>query len=517
MTSSTTSRLAEIAKRMQMTPGVHVAPLVPSYKSDPVAWIRDKKPKIDSKGFGGIIPFVLWPYQRDIVRYLWGGGTYFIKKDRQMGFTTTLLAGAVPHKLLYGMEVQGVPCHFHILADTGDKALDLLRMTKVALYTAQLDNEERELLRGIDPLKAAKTIRYGLHSYVRCHATTGRSVRGYSGNGVLVEEAAFIEDLPDVWKAVSAMVSGLEVMPVQPSVWLVSSPNGPSYHEELCENAEQWNAKYIPYDFSQVPGRDAAWEAAERARLGDDIFEEEHGLLVVDSDAPLFDENSVRMHGATATPIPGVPQPGRRYQKGLDVSGSAGTTVFLVTDVTDRPAQVAYVEIVRGSFEEKRKRIVELDRRWPGPLFADGTWDPSFVGSLNGQVARLMAIRFTGGNVIGKSHDAQEQLRWTQYPRRKLQSGAKKLLERGVVVIHEERDDKHWRGKVWKAVLSARAHGKGETPGRVKNRGRFPDVLDALMLSLIPLMPRRAEGDDADRGRRAVPVPSNRDTGRKKW
>jgi hypothetical protein len=505
------ARLAEIAKRMQHAQGVHVGPLEPSYRTDPVAWIADKQPCIDSKGTGGVVPFKLWPYQKDVVRYFWEGGTYFIKKDRQMGFTTTLLAGALPHKLLYAMAVQGIPCHFHIIADTGEKALDLLRMTKLSLYTAKLDDEERELLRGIDPLKESPTIRYGLHSYVRCHATTGRSVRGYSGNGVLIEEAAFIDTLPDVWKSTSAMVSDLGDVEVRPSVWVVSSPNGPSYHEELCENAAQWDATFLPYDFRQVPGRDDAWEARERARLGDDIFDEEHGLRVVDSDEPLFNVEVMRRYAAAAKPLPQGPQPGRRYVKGLDVSGSAGVTVFVVTDVTERPAQPVFVRQITGSFEEKRKEIQRLDAQWPGELYADGTWDPSFVGSLNGLVSRLRPVRFTGGNDVGNSHDTQEHLRWLQYPRRRMQSGAKKLLGNGTVVVFEGMNT-----KLWEALKTARSHGKGETPGRVKNRGRHPDVLDGFMLSLIPMIPRR-ETDESGKGSRAVPIKSNRDPKRKKW
>jgi len=514
--SSNVNRLADIAKRMQHSGGVHVGPLEPSYRTDPIAWIRDKQPKIDSKGFGGVIPFKLWPYQKDVIRYFWRGGTYFIKKDRQMGFTTTLLAGALPHKLLYAMDVQGMPCHFHILADTGDKALDLLRMTKMALYTAKLDREEQSLLKGIDPQMANPTIRYGLHSYARCHATTGKSVRGYSGNGVLIEEAAFIENLCDVWKSTVAMVAALEAMPVEPSVWAVSSPNGPSYHEELCENASQWNATYLPYDYRQVPGRDDAWEEKERARLGDDIFEEEHGLMVVDSDDPLFNVDALYRFGAAHKELPSEAIPGHRYSKGLDVSGTSGVTFFLVTDITSVPAQPVYAKAIVGSFEEKREAVAREDARWQGPLHADGTWDPSFVGGLVGRVKQLRAVRFTGGADIGNSHDTQEHLRWLQYPRRRLQSGARKLLGNGTVVLHKHDEERDWRGKVWKAVVTARSHGKGETPGKVKRRGRYPDVLDALMLSLIPLIPKR---DQADGGREqyVTPIRSTRDPKRKKW
>jgi hypothetical protein len=515
--ASSAGRLAEIARRMQNTGGVH-QPVLPGYKIDPVCWIRERKPCIDSKGTGGVIPFELWPYQKDVVRYFWQGGTYFIKKDRQMGFTTTLLAGGLPHKLLYAMEVQGIPCHFHILADTGNKALDLLRMTKLALYTAKLDDDERELLRGIDPHKDGLKVAYGLHSYVRCHATTGKSVRGYSGNGVLVEEAAFIDELPDVWKSVAAMVSDLGETPVEPTVWVVSSPNGPSHHEELCENAAQWGATFLPYDFRQVPGRDDAWEERERLRLGDEIFEEEHGLRITDDDEPLFNVDVMRRFAATAKPLPQTPQPGRRYVKGLDVSGTAGVTVFLVTDVTEYPAQPVFAKLITGSWDQKRAEIVALDKQWPGPLYADGTWDPSFVGSLNGKVGALIPVRFTGGNDIGSTRDVHEHLSWKTYPRRRMQSGSKKLLGSGMVVVFEETNERAWAGKLWKAVKTAKAHGKGETPGKVKRRGRFPDVLDAFMLSLIPWMPKRADGEDDDaKGRKPVPIKSLGETRKKKW
>lgn len=458
----------------------------PSYKTDPVAWIRDRRPCIDSKGYGGVIPFEPWPYQKEVMRYFWAGGTYFIKKDRQMGYTTTVLM-AVAHKLLYGMEIQNVPFHFHLLADTGEKAQDLLRMVKMALTTADLSDEERAMIRGADPQMNNPVVRFGLHSYVRCHATTGRSVRGYSGNGVLVEEAAFIENLPEVWKSTVAMVSELEEMVVKPSVWVVSSPNGPSYHEELCEHAAQWDATFLPYDFRQVPGRDAAWEERERARLGDEIFEEEHGLRIIGDDEPLFSLEPIRRFAAEVQPLEVTPIPGHRYSKGLDVSGSSGVTVFVATDVTYKPAQPVCVKEIKGSFAEKLKQVADLDAQYPGPLHADGTWDSSFVGSLKDLVLRMIPVRFTGGSQVGSGHDAEEKMRWTYYPRERMSSGTKRALGSGRVVLYEETQP-----KLWEAVKTARGHAKHETSGKTKRRGRHPDVLDAFMLSLIPLIPKGA-------------------------
>ncbi len=497
MMSTSARRIADIAKRIQDSGGVNVGPLIPSHKTDPVAWVHDKAPRIDSKAVGGVIPFKLWPYQEQVLRYFWEGGTYFIKKDRQMGFTTTLLAAAVPHKLLYGLEVQGVPFHFHVLADTGDKALDLLRMTKVALDTAKLDDEERRLLKGTDPMLQTTTIRYGMANYVRCHATTGKSVRGYSGNGVLVEEAAFIDDLPDVWKSVSAMVSQLGEVPVQPSVWLVSSPNGPSYHEELCESAAKWDAKFIPFDFRNVPGRDDEWEARERARLGDKIFEEEHGLRVVDSDERLFYVDAILRYCEGVVPLPKEHIPGHRYSKGLDVSGTAGVTVFVATDISVRPAQPVLVEEITGSFDEKIQKVCKLDQKYPGALHADGTWDSSFVGSLKGRRQNVVPVRFTGGSVIGSGHDAQEQLRWVYYPRKRMVSGTKRALGAGRVVVFEGNQP-----KLWKAIETARAHSKSESSGRSKRRGRHPDILDAFMLSILPLLPKREYDDGGQKPQR---------------
>ena len=425
--------------------GVHQA-VVPGYKLDPVVWVREKKPFIESKDYGDV-PFDLYPYQEDVIRYFWEGGSYFIKKSRQRGFTTCILAAAVPHKLLYGKEVQGVPLHMHIVADTGDKAQELMRMTKVALTTAILTPDERARLTDVNPDHKQDVIRFAGGGYVRCHATKQSAVRGFPGNAALIEEASAIDKLRSVWRAMNAMVLKRRMEGNKPSVWVVSTPStdGLTFFDELIEDAKRYGAIYLPYDFRSVPGCESAeWEAYARSVMGDEDFNVEYALESIGANEPLFNTRTMSGFTKGAVWYGSEPQPGHRYSKGLDISGSTGSTVFLATDVTARPVQPVYIEIIKGSYEQKRKRIAELDEKYPGPLHADGTWSASFVGNLDKLVRKLVPVRFTGGNDVGKSVDKTEQLTWAHWPRKRLVDGTQTLVHNGTALVFEQELPKLW-------------------------------------------------------------------------
>jgi len=499
--------LADIVKRA-FPSGVPAVGL-PSYKTDPVAWVRDMKPKVERKD-AVISVFEPWLYQEDVMRYFWEGGTFIIDKSRQMGFTTALLF-AVAHALLYYIEGKGYPLHFHLISDSEKKSKALLRKVKLALSTSEDGKRaaSRRWLRGHDPEAGNDEVKYNprtggggdiiAFNSALAHPTTGGAVRGYDGNSFLIEEAGEIGNLEEVFRAAHAMLIRIP----KPPGWVVSTPTYAAHpFTEMCENPPG-NAIHLSYRSEDlVPGHD---RDAEIAWMGEDNYMIEQGLKVAGEGSPVFDMTALKRFADAAVPLGTQPLPGHRYSSAVDNSGPGQDEATWVTsDITARPAQPVYEEILPRGSQEKKVRIAELWEQWGGNVNVDGTYDPSFVVYLRKHFMdvglpekTIRPINMTGGDQYNKRKDASEPgLIWTCVPRKRLVSGAKHIMENGRVVVVREQTPKLWdalRTASHPRVTKARTM---ESPQAAKRRGKYPDVLDAGMMSLLPVMPRHAiKGD----------------------
>ena len=506
--------LADLVRR-NFPAGVRPAPPQPSYMTDPVAWVRDKQPKIETKT-QGLITFEPYDYQQEAMRYFAKGGTYFVRKSRQMGWTTLLLSGAVPWALLWYLEVKGRPLHFHLIADTGKKTLALLRKVKIALSTAKLTSAERRWLKGIDPEAGSDEVRYnpraggtseiqGFNSAL-AHPTTGAAVRSFDGNGFLIEEAAEISILQTIWNAAYSMITDVPDAPA----FVVSTPGSAGhFFTELCETPGAWGGHYLPYEsIGLVPGHDATWEAAERARLGDQLFEEEQGLRASGEGTPIFDGAALMRHAAGVVPLGIEPLPGHRYSNAVDNSGPGqDCAAWVTTDLGVRPCQPVYEEELPKGSTAKQNRVIELYEKWGGTIRIDGTYDATFVAYLKEEFKKrglnpnaIIPINFTGGKNYGGNYDKVEHLRWIYVPRSRLVGGAKGVMDSGRAVCVGSQTPKLMKALQTAQMPRVMASGNLESSAAAKRRGKSPDILDAFMMTILPIMPRHAQGTGESAG-----------------
>lgn len=466
------------------------------YEEDPVVWCAEKKPRIESKAYGRI-PFNPYEWQKMTMRYFWNGGSYFVEKSRQEGGSTSILvAGA--HSLLYSVKVKGMPLKMPIVADKERTAMALLKIVKLALHSAELTDEERCRLVHADPKNKSDTVSYlveeGEHqgeSWIGSYTSTGSSARGEAFNAALLEEFAWAQNAEAIWNSVRPVVTDVPLA----RVWLMSTPNGASFHSDLCDNADKYGAHYLPLDWRIRPERDQAWRDQKDVELGRDLAAQECDLKRIGAGDNIIDHETVKAYASQSLWWGPTPLAGHRYCKGVDLSGAGqDKTVFTVIDITAIPAQLVFQqEYPHETTERRKKRIEEFDQRWPGNLYIDATNDASLVGMIRSR--SKVAVRFRGEQEETSKVDQVEGLLWKHMPRQRMEENFKTLLETGSLVIHMEKFPQLRAALETQQYAQRRqADGKMEHSQKAKRRGKNPDHWDSGMLATIDvkLLARRA-------------------------
>lgn len=460
--------------------------VLPGYMVDPVCWVREKRPFIESKT-KGLVPFEPYPYQDGIIRLWWECGGHIFEKSRQMGVSTAIDAAAAPHALLYSHAVLGIPLHMHIVADDEATALNMLLKVKIALSTADLTADERACLSGIEIDRAVPEIRYwteGAHNYIRAHTSTEGAVRSFDGNAAQLEEFAFMRSPQGVWQAVASMLEspGARLM-------AVSTPRGASFHGELCDKAQNdpdFKMDYHGLDWRARPDRDEQWKREQMALIGPSLFAEEHELKRVGAGEALIHIATVDEFAAETPWLGNRPIPGRRYSKGFDLATGFGKDfmVFTAVDISDRRAQVVCMEPHQKVTAEEKLRLIEaFHARFPGPGRVDGTNDTTFATNVCNRCRGIIPVRFTGGALGSTSHDEAERMEWENLPRDLMQSALTTNLETGRLVVHKAHFPELHLALQTAQRWAVTKDGKQQTTNKTKRLGKHPDFFDSAMLS----------------------------------
>lgn len=460
-------------------------------ENDPVVWVEEMRPHIETKTYG-LIPFSPYPYQKEIMRAVASGEAYVIDKARQLGVSTCIMV-AFAHQLLYRQIATGIPLHCHVVANKEEVSIGrLLKMAKTALSTAKLHPWQKETLHGINPKVANNEIQYYTsegQNYIRAHASGKDAGRSFDGNAALLEEFAFMPYGEGVWTSISPMLDDLEKAPV----FIVSTYNGDGdLFCEFVDNHQALGLKHVPVDWRAHPDRwgnddGATWKARSLKKFAgrEDLWRQEYELGRIAVGTRFVDMHILEEHAAASPYLGSLPIPGHRYSKGVDIAGPERKgTVHVVIDLTVRPPQVVFKQTFsEQSTGAKIHAINELDARYPGPLFIDGTHDPAIAAQVSSR--SKVAIRFTGGAAVTERIDRVENLRWRNIPRTLLLSWGATNLEAGYLVIHLDKFP-----DLYSAIKTA-----NRAPGQ-KTLGENVDELDALLLANLPLTKTRRQDNN---------------------
>lgn len=209
----------------------------------------------------GLIPFVLYNYQRKVIRDYENHRFNIISKFRQGGLTTvTLLWGM--WRCMFQLDQQ-----IMILGRTDRDATDIGMM---------VDRSLENFPGWLQPKKDAKW-----NDHLKMFVDTGSALKFYSpeaarGKSVtflIVDEAAFVDDMEKHWKAMWPVLS------TGGSCALVSTVNGlGNWYEQTYHDAKEKQNKFnvIDLDYWEHPDyNDDEWVKEQKAQLGEKGFLQE--------------------------------------------------------------------------------------------------------------------------------------------------------------------------------------------------------------------------------------------------
>lgn len=211
----------------------------------------------------GLIPFKTFDFQKDVITSLRNNRYNIVLKARQLGLST-IVAAYSAWLMLFHREKK-----ITILAIKFDTAKDLLEKTKKALENIP------KFMRDLSPIKTSNKSEIVLAngSKISAETTTPESVRGKALSLLIIDEAAFIPDLDDIWKAAYPSLS------TGGSCVVLSTPGGVGnwFHKQWEEAVSRTNDFHpIKLPWYVHPERDEYWFENIKANLPERDVAQEH-------------------------------------------------------------------------------------------------------------------------------------------------------------------------------------------------------------------------------------------------
>jgi len=242
----------------------------------------------------------------------------------------------------------------------------------------------REVNKALDPV----TIRKSVQEY-RLELVTGGSIdfwsldspdvaRGRKYKLVVIDEAAYVKNLEDVWQHVMRPT----LTDLKGGAWFLSTPKGMNYFKTLFDSGQDperadWASWQMPT--SENPYIEATEIEALRSELSEAAFNQEHLALFVNWEGAVFRRI---LEAATAEPQDG-PVAGHSYAISVDWGKKLDYTVFIVIDITTR-TMVAMDRSNQVDYVVQRGRLKALFERWkPHVIIAE-------ANSIGGPVIELL-------------------------------------------------------------------------------------------------------------------------------
>ena len=213
---------------------------------DPVYFIQTyvKIVSIDE----GLVPFNLYPFQKDIVGTFHKNRFTICKLPRQSGKSTTILSYLI-HYIIFNETV-----NVAILANKASTARDLLSRLQLAY-----EHLPSWLQMGVmNWNKGSLELENG--SKILAASTSASAVRGGSYNIIFLDEFAFVPSniAEQFFSSVYPTITAGETS----KVMIVSTPRGMNMFYKMWTDAENQRNDFVPIEVSwqEVPGRDEKWK-----------------------------------------------------------------------------------------------------------------------------------------------------------------------------------------------------------------------------------------------------------------
>lgn len=281
----------------------------------------------------GLVPFKLYPYQKNMFNHFQSNRFSVILACRQSGKSISSCAYLLWYALFHPEKTVA------ILANKGSTAREML-----GRITLMLENLPFYLQPGCKALNKGSII-FSNNSTIFAASTSSSSIRGFSVNLLFLDEFAFVDKAAQFYTSTYPVITSGSTT----QVIITSTANGigNQYHK-IWTGALQGTNSYKPFrvDWFDVPGRDEKWKEETIANTSQLQFDQEYGntffgtgdtlidantLMSLRAKEPLYRKGDVSVYEESIN--------GHDYVMTVDVAKGRGQdySTFNIIDITSRP------------------------------------------------------------------------------------------------------------------------------------------------------------------------------------
>jgi hypothetical protein len=245
-------------------------------RKDPIYFIKNygviKHPTLP----GGKSKFKMWDFQEDCVTDFLENSYNVILKARQLGISTVVAAYVAWYMMFFNNK------SVFVLATKRDTAQNMI--TKVKVFFEEVP----EWMMPTIVTDNKQSIELGNGSSVKAAASTIDAARSESLSLLVIDEAAFINKMNDIWTATGpTLATGGDCIalssPNGMGNWFHKTYQGAEAGETMMVGGQNKSFNPIKLHWSLHPDRDDAWARSERKSLGDMSFAQEYDCDFVQS------------------------------------------------------------------------------------------------------------------------------------------------------------------------------------------------------------------------------------------
>lgn len=340
----------------------------------------------------GLIPIVLYDYQKDIINKSEKSRNVVVNTSRQAGKTTTAVVLILHYILFNGHKTVA------LLANKGDAAREILDRIKIAFEALP-----KWIQQGVVEWNKG-SVEFENGCKIIATATSSSAIRGKSVSYLYIDETAFVENWDSFFASVFPTISS----GITTKILLTSTPNGLNHFYKTFQGAKEDRNGYafVEVPWYKVPGRGEKWKKETLASMDFDTqkFSQEFCCEFLGSSGTLIDGSKLKQlfHKTPIQDQAGIkvyeqPEKDRIYTCVVDVSRGKGLdySAFQVIDVTSMPYK--QVCIYRDSlvtpieYTETIHRIV---------TYYNDAHTLIEINDIGGQVADLLYFEYEVENLI---------------------------------------------------------------------------------------------------------------------
>ena len=392
----------------------------------------------------GLIPFKMYPFQKEMVGTFHNNRFTICKLPRQSGKSTVMVSYLL-HYALFNPAV-----NIAILANKAATARDLLGRLQLAY-----EHLPKWLQQGVMSWnKGSLELENG--SKILASSTSASAVRGGSYNIIFLDEFAYVPSnvAEQFFSSVYPTISSGKTT----KVMIVSTPHGMNMFYKLWTDAENQRNTYIPIEvhWSEVPGRDEKWKEETIKNTSEQQFNTEFECEFLGSINTLISSAKLRTmpyrepkQSNAGLDVHELPEKDKTYVLCADVSrGTANDySAFVVVDVSQMPYRVVAKfrdnEIKPLLFPAKIYEVAraynqafvlvevnDIGEQVANNLQFDLEYDNLIMASMRGRAGQVMGGGFSGGK-------AQLGVRTTKAVKTVGCSNLKQIVESDKIIIED--------------------------------------------------------------------------------